>query len=124
MRDETVDREPGTSVRFKLTFSYAGFLALAGALLLALWVVVLRLFPLAPIIMATRSGIGGAFEPGRSDAQRASGQTAAALLAFLLVFALLGGWILAGRMLAPLTRITDATRMAATLPTQMPTLCA
>jgi two-component system sensor histidine kinase VanS len=29
------------------------------------------------------------------------------------VFGLLGGWILAGRMLAPLTRITDATRMAA-----------
>jgi two-component system sensor histidine kinase VanS len=35
------------------------------------------------------------------------------VLAFLLVFGLLGGWILAGRMLAPLTRITDATRMAA-----------
>jgi two-component system, OmpR family, sensor histidine kinase VanS len=34
-------------------------------------------------------------------------------LAFLLVFGLLGGWLLAGRMLAPLTRITDATRMAA-----------
>jgi two-component system sensor histidine kinase VanS len=34
-------------------------------------------------------------------------------LAFLLVFGLLGGWILAGRMLAPMTRITDATRMAA-----------
>jgi two-component system, OmpR family, sensor histidine kinase VanS len=30
------------------------------------------------------------------------------------VFGLLGGWILAGRMLAPLTRITDATRIAAT----------
>jgi two-component system, OmpR family, sensor histidine kinase VanS len=30
------------------------------------------------------------------------------------VFGLLGGWILAGRMLAPLTRITDATRTAAT----------
>jgi two-component system sensor histidine kinase VanS len=30
--------------------------------------------------------------------------TAAILLAFLLVFGLLGGWILAGRMLAPLTR--------------------
>jgi two-component system sensor histidine kinase VanS len=39
---------------------------------------------------------------------------AAAVLAFLLVFGLLGGWILAGRMLAPLTRITDATRLAAT----------
>jgi two-component system, OmpR family, sensor histidine kinase VanS len=35
-------------------------------------------------------------------------------LGFLLVFGLLGGWILAGRMLAPLTRITDATRTAAT----------
>jgi two-component system sensor histidine kinase VanS len=31
----------------------------------------------------------------------------------LLVFGLAGGWILAGRMLAPLTRITDATRIAA-----------
>jgi two-component system sensor histidine kinase VanS len=38
---------------------------------------------------------------------------AVAVLAFLLVFGLLGGWILAGRMLAPLARITDATRMAA-----------
>ena len=35
------------------------------------------------------------------------------MLAFLLVFGLLGGWILAGRMLAPLARITDATRIAA-----------
>jgi two-component system sensor histidine kinase VanS len=35
------------------------------------------------------------------------------MLAFLLVFGLAGGWILAGRMLTPLTRITDATRMAA-----------
>ena len=36
------------------------------------------------------------------------------MLAFLLVFGLVGGWLLAGRMLAPLTRITDATRAAAT----------
>jgi two-component system sensor histidine kinase VanS len=35
-------------------------------------------------------------------------------LAFLLVLGLAGGWILAGRMLAPLTRITDAARMATT----------
>ena len=35
------------------------------------------------------------------------------MLVFLLVFGLLGGWFLAGRMLAPLTRITDATRRAA-----------
>src|SRR5213080_113898 len=38
---------------------------------------------------------------------------AAVVMAFLLVFGLLGGWLLAGRMLAPLTHITDATRAAA-----------
>src|SRR5207302_7583585 len=38
---------------------------------------------------------------------------AALVMAFLLVFGRLGGWLLAGRMLAPLTRITDATRVAA-----------
>jgi two-component system, OmpR family, sensor histidine kinase VanS len=36
------------------------------------------------------------------------------VLAFLLVLGLVGGWLLAGRMLAPLARITDATRTAAT----------
>jgi two-component system, OmpR family, sensor histidine kinase VanS len=39
---------------------------------------------------------------------------AAIVMAFLLVFGLVGGWFLAGRMLSPLTRITDATRTAAT----------
>jgi two-component system sensor histidine kinase VanS len=43
---------------------------------------------------------------------RAFAPTAAAVMAFLLVFGLVGGWILAGRMLAPLTRITAAARMA------------
>src|SRR5205823_986905 len=49
-----------------------------------------------------------------ADLLRAFAPTAAVVLAFLLVFGLAGGWLLAGRMLAPLTRITDATRMAAT----------
>ena len=43
---ETVDRAPGLSVRLKLTLSYAGFLMLAGALLLAVvWVYLLRYVP-------------------------------------------------------------------------------
>src|SRR5918994_6325036 len=38
VREQTVDRAPGLSVRLKLTLSYAGFLMLAGALLLvAAW---------------------------------------------------------------------------------------
>src|SRR2546421_2326044 len=49
-----------------------------------------------------------------ADLLRYFAPIAAIVLAFLLVFGLLGGWLLAGRMLAPLTRITDATRVAAT----------
>src|SRR5262245_49358094 len=46
VREETVDRAPGLSVRLKLTLSYAGFLMLAGALLLAtVWVFLLRYVP-------------------------------------------------------------------------------
>jgi two-component system sensor histidine kinase VanS len=103
-----VDRAAGLSVRLKLTLSYAGFLMLAGALLLAVvWVFLLRYVP---------DGFGGPgfFGPTRSDLLDAFVPKAAIALAFLLVFGLVGGWLLAGRMLAPLTRITNATRMAAT----------
>jgi two-component system sensor histidine kinase VanS len=103
-----VDREPGLSVRLKLTLSYAGFLMVAGALLLAVvWVFLLRYVPDRTIWSF------GPSVPNRSDLERAFGPKVAWVLAFLLVFGLLGGWILAGRMLAPLTRITNATRRAA-----------
>lgn len=108
-----MDRAPGLSVRLKLTLSYAGFLVLAGVVLLALWAVLLQFFHHSAFVMDTRSNFGGAFAPGRSPTQRAFGPAGLAVLVFLLVFGLVGGWILAGRMLAPLTRITDATRMAA-----------
>ena len=108
-----MDRAPGLSVRLRLTLSYAGFLVLAGALLLALWFALLRYFPHVGLIRNTRAGIGGAFAPDRSFTQRAFGELAALVLAFLLVLGLVGGWILAGRMLAPLSRIADATRKAA-----------
>src|SRR2546430_15255288 len=48
-----------------------------------------------------------------ADLLRDFAPLAAGVMAFLLVFGLLGGSLLAGRMLAPLTRITGATRMAA-----------
>jgi len=102
-----VDRAPGLSVRLKLTLSYAGFLMVAGVLLLAVvWVFLLRYVPdgiLTP----------GTFGPNRSDLERAFVPKAATALGFLLVFGLLGGWLLAGAMLAPLSRITNATRLAA-----------
>ena len=58
-----------------------------------------------------RSDLFLVFFPGRFDLWRAFAPRAVEALAFLLVFGLVGGWILAGRMLAPLTRITNATRM-------------
>ncbi len=104
-----MDREPGVSVRLKLTLSYAGFLMVAGALLLAVvWVFLLRYGP--PEAIRTIDG----FTPGRADLVRAFVPAVAWALVALLIFGLLGGWILAGRMLAPLARITDATRTAAT----------
>jgi two-component system sensor histidine kinase VanS len=101
------------SVRFKLTLSYAGFLMIAGVLLLAaVWVFLLRYVPdRAMLINPDDKPANGVF-PVRSSLLDVFAPRAAAVLAFLLVFGLLGGWILAGRMLAPLTRITDATRMA------------
>jgi two-component system sensor histidine kinase VanS len=48
-----------------------------------------------------------------ADLLRDFAPLAAVVMAFLLVFGLLGGWFLAGRMLAPLARITHATRVAA-----------
>jgi two-component system sensor histidine kinase VanS len=105
------------SVRLKLTLSYAGFLMLAGALMLAAaWLAsqerqssgfLLRYVPdrvistIGVLVPGNSNFILIAFAPG-----------ATAVLAFLLVFGLLGGWMLAGRMLAPLDRIAHAARMA------------
>jgi two-component system, OmpR family, sensor histidine kinase VanS len=109
-----VDRAPGLSVRLKLTLSYAGFLMLAGALLLAVvWVFLLRYVPDRAVLVGPGRRVPGPFIPTRSDLLDAFAPKAAIALAFLLVFGLLGGWLLAGQMLTPLTRITDATRMAA-----------
>jgi two-component system, OmpR family, sensor histidine kinase VanS len=114
----TVDRRPGVSVRLKLTLSYAGFLMVAGVLMLAAaWLAgqpgqsfdfLLRHVP--DVVIST---LGGLVPGNRAFLLRAFAPAAAIALAFLLVFGLLGGWLLAGRMLAPLTRITDATRKAA-----------
>jgi two-component system sensor histidine kinase VanS len=100
-----VDRAPGLSVRLKLTLSYAGFLLVAGALLLgATWVYLTHV-----------NHVGLILEPSYERAVvRQFAPVAAIVMGCLLVFGLAGGWLLAGRVLAPLDRITDATRTAAT----------
>ena len=92
------------SVRLKLTLSYAGFVMLAGAVLLTAGYFSLSRGVHPGVIFMVRS---------HADLLRDFAPIAFVVMTFLLVFGLLGGWLLAGRMLAPLTRITDATRMAA-----------
>jgi two-component system sensor histidine kinase VanS len=102
-----MDRRPGLSARLKLTISYAGFLVVAGVVLLAVvWVFLLRNVP------DNDQGLLG-ISPNRDLLLVVFVPPAAAALGLLLVFGLLGGWLLAGRMLAPLTRIADAARLAA-----------
>jgi two-component system, OmpR family, sensor histidine kinase VanS len=99
-----VDRRPGLSVRLRLTLSYAGFLMLAGAVLLTVGYFSLSrgVHPGVIFMVQSHAALLRYFAP-----------IAAIVMAFLLVFGLAGGWFLAGRMLSPLTRITDATRLAA-----------
>src|SRR3954451_10528800 len=105
LRDKAVDRAPGLSVRLKLTLSYAGFLMLAGAVLLVAGYFSLSRGVHPGVIFLVRS---------HADLLRDFAPIPAGVMAFLFVFGLVGGWLLAGRMLDPLSRITDATRMAAT----------
>ncbi|WP_242893074.1 sensor histidine kinase [Actinomadura litoris] len=103
-----MNRRPGLSARLKLTFSYVGFLLLAGALLLAVvWAFLLRYVP-----DTTHYGPGG-FSPSRTDLTRAFTPAAVTVMILLLTFGSLGGWVLAGRMLSPLTQIAEAARSAA-----------
>jgi two-component system sensor histidine kinase VanS len=92
------------SVRLKLTLSYAGFVMLAGGVLLAAGYFSLSRGVHPGVVFIVRS---------HADLLRNFAPVAAGVMGFLLVFGLLGGWLLAGRMLAPLTQITDATRAAA-----------
>ena len=70
-----MDRQPGSSVRLRLTLSYAGFLLLTGGLLLAVvWVFLLRYVP-------DRAGLGvPGFGPTRSDLLDAFAPRAAEML--------------------------------------------
>ncbi|WP_280519302.1 sensor histidine kinase [Winogradskya consettensis] len=87
---------------------------IAGTLLLAaVWLFLLRYVPdRATLIVPDTTQINTGVFPIRSHLLRFFAPRAAAVLASLLVFGLAGGWILAGRMLAPLARITEATRTA------------
>lgn len=101
-------RRRGLSVRLKLTLSYAGIVVVSGLLLLgAVALYLLRYVPDVQIPVVEF------FVPNRSDLIRAFVPVAVLVMVALLAIGLGGGWLLAGRMLAPLDRIGDAARLAA-----------
>ncbi|MEV5106614.1 sensor histidine kinase [Streptomyces massasporeus] len=99
-------RRRGLSARLKLTLSYAGLVLVTGAVLLAVvWLFLLRYVP------DNSQGLLGV-SPNRFLLSRIFGRAATVAMGLLLVFGFVGGWVLAGRMLAPLTRISEAARTA------------
>src|SRR5262245_19472693 len=105
-------RRPGMSVRLKLTLSYAIFLLIAGVLIMgAVWIFLLR-GQSGLLFIPSLADFGRALDP-HNFGPRVFVSSAIMIFAFLLAFGLAGGWFLAGRVLAPLSRISDGTRKAA-----------
>lgn len=100
-------RPPGLSVRIKLALSYAGFLIVAGVALFAVGFLLLRFVPTGAIFVS-----GGGWAPNRGDLIEVFVRYAWWAMAGLVVFGLVGGWLLAGVMLRPLGRIAEVARRA------------
>jgi two-component system sensor histidine kinase VanS len=107
MTDHAREREPGVSVRIKLALSYAGFLVVAGIALFVVGFLLLRFVPTGAIFVAD-----GGWAPNRSDLIEVFIRYASWAMAALVIFGLVGGWLLAGLVLRPLGRITDAATHA------------
>ncbi|MET0830446.1 MAG: ATP-binding protein [Microbacterium sp.] len=100
-------RPPGLSVRVKLALSYAGFLVVAGIALFVVGFLLLRFVPDGDLSL-----VGGSWAPNRSDLLEVFVRYAWWAMGLLVVFGLVGGWLLAGVVLRPLDRITDAAARA------------
>lgn len=103
-------RAAGLSVRWRLTLSYVALVAIAGAVLLgvvALWL--LRYIPDGPVYSSDPLS-GESWAPNRTDLIRAFVPAASGGLLALIVVSVLGGWLLAGRVLRPLAIMADTAR--------------
>ncbi|WP_065965166.1 HAMP domain-containing sensor histidine kinase [Curtobacterium sp. UCD-KPL2560] len=99
------DRRPGPSVRLRLALSYAGVVVVTAALLLTVvWLFLLRYVPVGNLTTT------GGHVPDRTDLVRAFVPPAVWAFLVLVVLGVVGGWLLAGRVLDPLRRLTEASR--------------
>jgi two-component system sensor histidine kinase VanS len=100
-------RPSGLSVRARLTVSYAAFIVVVGIAFVVVGFLLLRFVPDGNSVSA-----GGGYVPNRSDLLTVFVNYTSWALLLLAAVGLGGGWIVAGRMLRPLTRITAAARLA------------
>lgn len=108
-----IPRRRGMSVRLRLTLTYAATVVITGSALLAVvWLFLLRYVPRGHISLSTPDG-GRTIAPDRDDLIRAFIPPTTAIFLFLVIIGLLGGWLLAGRMLRPLETLHDAAQRAA-----------
>jgi two-component system sensor histidine kinase VanS len=106
-RTSETTRLPGLSFRAQLTLSYAAFVVIVGVALFVVGFLLLRFVPDGTIVLSD-----GGFTPARSDLLKVFVRYALLALGLLAILGLGGGWLLAGRMLRPLTAVTSAARAA------------
>jgi two-component system sensor histidine kinase VanS len=90
----------------QLTLSYAAFIVVVAIAFFVVGFLLLRFVPDGNL-----TAVDGGFAPARSDLLAVFVRYALLAILLLAVLGLGGGWILAGRMLRPLTRITEAARL-------------
>ncbi|MFG1815742.1 sensor histidine kinase [Kribbella sp. NPDC049174] len=111
MSEPLITWRPRLTVRLRLTLSYAGLLVVAGAVVAFVIYAVMRLVPNYPLTAANPRDEGPV--PTRGEILDTVVTLSAYALGFLAIVGLVGGWVLAGRMLRPLQEITAAARKAA-----------
>lgn len=110
MTQPAAERSGGISARMKLTLSYAGAFGIAGMLVVAVgWAVVLLRDYFPPLDILLHAAIPSQL---RQFMVQFIVPGSIAVVVALTGFGFLIGWFIAGRMLAPLTRIGEVARLA------------
>jgi len=100
------------SARLRLALSYAGFLVLAGAATLVGVYMVLRYVPNYPVTASHPADFPQV--ASRREILGALLQMSIPIIGTMALIGVVGGWLLAGRVLRPLREINEAARIAAT----------
>ncbi len=100
------------TARARLTLTYAGFTVVAGALALSVIYLVIRMFPDYPLTSAQFPNDPTVYVYSREEILDSLLALSAAALGVMAVVGVVGGWVVAGRVLRPLQALNHAARTA------------